>query len=136
MGPRQREQIRRRARQCCEYCGLPDLYSRFPAQVDHVIATKHGGGDGIDNLAWSCFQCNVFKGSSIAGIDAESNELTPLFHPRRDDWSVHFRWNGPQLDGLTPIGRTTVAVLRINASVRVEHRRMLMAAGVLLRDML
>ena len=32
-------------------------------------------------------------------------QITPLFHPRRDRWSEHFRWRGPRLVGLTPAGR-------------------------------
>ena len=39
---------------------------------------------------------------------------TALFHPRQQSWTVHFRWNGPLLIGLTPTGRATVALLNIN----------------------
>jgi hypothetical protein len=32
---------------------------------------------------------------------------------------------------LTPVGRTTIVVLRINLRDRIEHRRLLIAAGLL-----
>lgn len=134
MDPYIRRNVRERAHACCEYCRLPDHCSQSPPQVDHIIAIKHGGSDSIDNLAWRCFRCNVFKGASIAGLDPETQYLTPLFHPRRDAWSEHFLWDGPRITGHTPIGRTTVAVLRINLSVRVEHRWLLITTGELIQN--
>ena len=38
-----------------------------------------------------------------------------LFHPRKDIWDKHFRFEGARLVGLTPIGRATVHVLAMNA---------------------
>jgi hypothetical protein len=102
---------------------------RLPAQIDHVVSLKHGGLTVSDNLAWACFDCNVFKGPNIAGIDPASNIVVRLFHPRADGWSEHFRYNGPLLVGMTPLGVVTVEVLRINLPSRVEHRRMLLASG-------
>lgn len=40
--------------------------------------------------------------------------MVPLFHPRRDNWTEHFLWVGPELKGLTAIGRATIVVLAIN----------------------
>jgi 5-methylcytosine-specific restriction endonuclease McrA len=40
-----RRQVRARAQDQCEYCLLPAGVGFFP-QVDHVIATKHGGVAG------------------------------------------------------------------------------------------
>jgi hypothetical protein len=67
---------------------------------------------------------------SPATIDPESDELQPLFNPRLDDWDEHFAWDGPFLRGKTAIGRTTIDVLRINVAERVEHSRLLIAAGL------
>jgi hypothetical protein len=58
--------------------------------------------------------CNRHKGPNVAGIDAESGELTKLFDPRHDDWNRHFEWNGPEIVPLSPIGRVTVSVLFMN----------------------
>ncbi len=79
----------------------------------------------MDNLGLSCFYCNSFKGSNVAGYDPLTDEITRLFHPRDDVWEEHFRWDGPFLEGQSPVGRTTVQVLRINEPLRVEHRRAL-----------
>ncbi|HSG72929.1 MAG TPA: HNH endonuclease signature motif containing protein, partial [Planctomycetaceae bacterium] len=108
------ELVCERAAGCCEYCSFPQSFAALPFQFDHIIAKKHRGETVADNLALACSYCNRYKGPNVAGIDPETNTHTPLFHPRHDSWSDHFRWNGPQLVGLTPIGRTTIDVLRIN----------------------
>ena len=87
-----------------------------------------------ENLALSCYHDNAHKGPNIAGIDPATGAVTRLFHPRRDVWNDHFTWNGPELLGRTPIGRTTVDVLNINLPERVEHRRLLIQAGLLRRE--
>lgn len=78
---------------------------------------------------WPVFHCNNHKGPNIAGIDDESNQVTRLFHPRRDSWDEHFRWDGPVLVGRTAIGRATVAVLEIDLPHRVAHRQALIEEG-------
>ena len=125
-----RQLVRDRARRRCEYCQMPEDGDVQPFQLDHIRATKHSGPTSLQNLAWSCLPCNVFKGPNVAGYDPESDSLQPLFNPRRDDWSDHFEWTGAELVGLTPIGRTTIQVLRINETDRVELREVLIALGV------
>jgi hypothetical protein len=102
----------------------------FPFEIDHIIAEKHAGLTVESNLALSCYQCNNFKGPNIAGIDPETKVVVPLFHPRQQSWSEHFEWDEAVLRGITAIGRTTIDVLRVNHSNRVEHRRELIAAGL------
>ena len=109
---------------------MPDRYDVGPFQLDHIRAQKHSGADDIWNCAWSCLPCNSFKGPNVAGYDPETDRLFALFDPRRDAWSEHFEWDGPLLVGLTPVGRTTIEVLRINQAERVEHRRRLLLAGL------
>ncbi len=116
----------------CEYCRLAQAYHELPFQVEHIIAKKHKGGDDVENLALSCYNCNAFKGPNIAGIDPLSQELTRLFHPRRDRWDEHFSWVGCELVGSTDVGRTTVEVLRINNEESMALRRLLIAVGVTL----
>ena len=72
-----RQRVRARARQRCEYCGLPEGHSLHPFHVDHILSVKHGGTSKLDNLAWACFNCNVFKGSDIAGYDPDTGDLVP-----------------------------------------------------------
>ena len=125
-----REFVRQRANCRCEYCRMPQEYDVLPFQIDHIISLKHHGSSEVTNLALSCYNCNAYKGPNIAGIDTDTGEVTCLFHPRREQWDKHFRWDGPDLVGCTAIGRTTVDVLSINLPERVELRRTLMAIGI------
>ena len=125
-----RQRVWQRAGDCCEYCQLPQSLTTLPHEVDHVVARKHDGLSTPENLCLACYLCNAYKGPNIAGIDPETGELSRLFHPRQDDWSEHFRWKGPRLVGTSPVGRATLAVLRINLPERLEHRRLLMAADL------
>jgi hypothetical protein len=108
-----RKQVRTRAGNACEYCGLHQEHSPLASlQIEHVIPRKHGGDDDLGNLALACVDCNLSKGSNIAGLDPITGETTELFHPRRQPWGDHFRWQGVHLVGTTAIGRTTIGVLR------------------------
>jgi hypothetical protein len=109
------QEVRARAGGACEYCHMPQVYyPTIPFPIDHIIARQHGGPTVLGNLALSCLHCNSHKGPNIAGIDAQTRNLTKLFNPRRHKWERHFRWNGPYLSGRTPVGRATVAVLAMN----------------------
>jgi hypothetical protein len=101
----------------------------MPFQVDHVIAEVHHGQTTLENLAWSCFNCNVFKGPNLAGIDPDTRQVTRLFHPRNDTWDDHFDWEGPILYGKTSVGRATVDVLRFNLPARTELRLLVVRLG-------
>ena len=81
------------------------------------------------NLALACVDCNLHKGPNLRHRPG-SCKLTPLFNPRRHVWHRHFQWNGPILEGLTPVGRVTVIVLAINLPTRVEFREILIEAGL------
>jgi hypothetical protein len=102
----------------------------IPFEIDHIIAESHGGPTAAQNLALACYHCNSFKGPNLAGIDAQREQIVRLFHPRRHKWHRHFRWQGAYLVGRTPIGRATVATLRINLPFRVRHRQALIVEGV------
>jgi hypothetical protein len=123
-------QVRRRAQNRCEYCRFPAQFTPVPFQVDHIIAEKHAGPSIFENLAWSCFFCNSFKGPNLAGIDRRTQEVTRLFNPRRDNWGKHFRYEGAVLKGRTAIGRATIEVLRINRLDAVTVRRSLLQEGI------
>ena len=128
-----RQFVRELAASICEYCHVPEAYDCLPFQVDHIIAEKHGGKTEPDNLAWSCFDCNVYKGPNIAGLDSETGNFTPLFNPRQQAWRDHFEWRGPEITAKTSVGRVTTAVLRLNLGRRIEFRNELMIEGVMAR---
>jgi len=46
--------------------------------------------------------------------DRLTNQLVPLFNPRRDSWNRHFRWVSVRLIGLTTTGRATISLLQLN----------------------
>ncbi len=129
-----RRQVWSRARRRCEYCQLPQAWTSLPHEVDHIRAQKHHGPTTLSNLCLACAGCNACKGSNVAGYDPETGELVPLFSPRQHKWTEHFTWQGPVLLGKTSVGRATIDVLEINEPERVEHRRMLLALGVLATD--
>jgi hypothetical protein len=124
------QQVRQRAGGRCEYCRLPQAGSRVPFEIDHIIARKHGGRTIASNLAVSCIYCNAYKGPNISGLDPATGKLTRLYHPRRHQWSAHFRYQGGFLLGRTAIGRTTIRVLEINLPNLVTLREVLMGDGL------
>ncbi|MBI1901798.1 MAG: HNH endonuclease [Planctomycetia bacterium] len=63
------QRVRRRAKDACEYCRMPQVFYRSPIQVDHIIARKHGGPTVAANLAVACLHCNLHKGPNLSGID-------------------------------------------------------------------
>jgi hypothetical protein len=118
--------VRERASSRCEYCSLSESSFPLPFQIDHILAEKQGGGTTEANLARGCPHCNRHKGPNIAGLDAETSEIVPLFNPRSDIWTQHFETNGPQLNGRTVIGRATVSVLRMNSTDQLLVRKTLL----------
>jgi hypothetical protein len=118
-----RRHVRERAGDRCEYCQLPQEQSPLaPLQIEHIRPKKHQGNDSLENLALACIDCNLHKGTNVAGFDPETDNLTPLFDPRHDSWSQHFAWAGVLLVGLTPTARATIAVLDLNSHDRLELR--------------
>ncbi|MEX0611892.1 MAG: HNH endonuclease [Pirellulales bacterium] len=118
-----RQLVRDRAGDKCEYCGLPSMQSPLAAlQIEHILPRKHRGGDEPGNLALACIDCNLCKGSNIAGIDPTTGATTKLFHPRRHKWDAHFKWLGIYIVGKTPIGRATIEALRMNSDEQLQLR--------------
>ena len=124
-----RAAVRERAGGGCEYCRMPEAGAFFAHEPDHVIATQHRGQTELANLALACLQCNRFKGPNIASVDPETNRIVPLFNPRTDSWSEHFRVEGGRIIPLTPGARATAALLNFDDPDRQEARQKLVQAG-------
>src|SRR5258708_35822763 len=120
-----------RAGNCCEYCRLSQEDSSFTFHIEHVIAEKHGGATAESNLCLSCPECNTFKGSDIASFDHFSGTavLTLLFNPRTQRWDNHFRLTRNIIESLTPEGRVTVSILRLNRPEALAERDIFMNLG-------
>jgi hypothetical protein len=114
-----------RAGNCCEYCLLPADVAFFSHEVDHVVAVKHGGRTNDDNLAYACWRCNRHKGTDLGSFDPLTQQFSFLFNPRTQIWTVHFMWHGTALQGTTPEGRTTIALLQLNSDERRAERQRL-----------
>jgi hypothetical protein len=121
-----RRLVRQRANERCEYCLLPQSATPLAAlHVEHIIPRKHRGGDGPENLALACIDCNLKKSSNLAGLDPRTGLLTELFHPRNHRWEDHFQQRNGLIVGKTSIGRATVAVLDMNHEDQVNLRKLL-----------
>jgi hypothetical protein len=119
------DEVRHRANHRCEYCRLPQAAFRRPFHLEHVVAKQHGGTAELDNLALASWFCNLKKGPNLTGIDPDTGQITPLFHPRKDRWEEHFGAEvgrliprGIEIRGLTPTGRATARVLGMNEEMR------------------
>jgi hypothetical protein len=111
------EVVRERAGTLCEYCHLPQGFSGLRFHIEHIVPRQHGGTDDTSNLALACPECNFRKGTNLTGIDPDTRQVTPLFHPRRDRWNDHFAL----VDG--SIGRTNLGWTHNRSATGDEHRR-------------
>ena len=109
-----RRLVIRRAGNRCEYCQLSQIGQEATFHVDHILAEANGGETEEQNLALACVSCSLRKEARQTGVDPETGKREPLFHPRRDVWDQHFRWNELELAGLTPKGRATIELLKLN----------------------
>jgi hypothetical protein len=127
-----RQRIRRQANYQCEYCLTRERHLPFAAfHLDHIIARQHRGTDEDQNLAWSCHECNLHKGSNLTSTDPDTGNVVRLFNPRADVWNENFVLDGEYVRGTTPTGRATVWLLQMNSTERLELRAALRAAGEL-----
>ena len=124
-----RQLVAERAGYRCEYCLVPEAQSFIPHQIDHIIAQKHYGGSTLDNLAFSCALCNKRKGSNVASFDRDTDQVVPLYNPRRDVWSEHFRLERAVIEPVSPVGRVTVQLLQLNRPYLLAERELLLQLG-------
>jgi hypothetical protein len=101
-----------------------------PLEVDHVIARKHGGRTATENLALCCALCNRWKGTDLASVDPEANDIVPLYNPRTHRWEEHFELVRGAIVPLTPSARATIRLLRLNREDRIAERIAQLAAGL------
>ena len=114
--------VRERAAERCQYCLMHQRLQGATFHIEHVIPRSKGGASELANLALACPSCNLHKTDRTTAIDPSSGDSVPLFHPGQQTWSDHFQFNGHRIEGLTPIGRATVASLQFNHSRRQRIR--------------
>jgi len=118
-----------RADDRCEYCGLAQIGQEATFHVDHVVPRTARGPTTTENLALACVSCSLRKSAKQAAYDSDSDRDAPLYNPRTEDWSDHFRWDGERVVPLTPTGRATVAALEMNRPQILAIRREEAARG-------
>lgn len=127
-----RVKVALRANHLCEYCKAPKAYSPSPFDTEHIIPLSLEGRSVFENLAFSCHGCNGHKYNKTDGLDPIEDILAPLFNPRTDSWRDHFAWDdeGSLIIGMTPIGRVTVELLKLNRQELINLRKILMVVGM------
>lgn len=82
------------------------------------------GETALPNLALACVSCSLRKGARQAADDPQTGEPAVLFNPRQHGWDEHFQASADgRVTGLTPTGRATIELLRMNRPVAVALRR-------------
>jgi len=106
-------------------------FSPTTFHVEHIIPIVFGGDNSLANLAYACGGCNFNKNTKTSAPNPETSEIIPLFHPRKDKWSDHFKWDDDflQIIGITTIGKTTIRVLDMNRKGLVNLRKATKAVG-------
>lgn len=127
-----RREVIERAGACCEYCRTNSKAHSIDFAIDHVIAEKHGGETILDNLSYSCFWCNSYKGSDLSSVDWEGSTkiVVTLFNPREQKWDEHFRLDDLEIKPLSAHERVTINLLHMNDSERIEERKLLLGLGL------
>ena len=106
------------------------MASFYVFHIEHIRPKKHGGKTVLENLAYSCPDCNYHKGTDIGTYIDESEDFMRFFNPRRDHWHTHFLLrNDGVIESFTPIGEVTARVFGFNHVDRLIFRRELIALG-------
>lgn len=120
------------ARYRCGYCLTLEQLIGASMTIEHIVPEAAGGLTVEDNLWLACTMCNSHKGNRTVARDEVTGHVVRLFNPRRQAWAEHFLWQhgGTVVAGLTPVGRATVATLRLNRTLLVKSRRLWVAYGL------
>ena len=126
-----RLQVKKRARNICEYCRSQADFSSQPFAIEHIKPFVLGGKTVLSNLAFACQGCNGHKFTHTVSLDTITHLKAPLFNPRKQKWSEHFTWNDDftLIIGKTPTGRATVELLQLNREGCINLRLALFAFG-------
>lgn len=126
-----RRQVRKIFVDRCAYCQTAEELTAVTFEVEHIIPRVAGGKTSLENLCLACPTCNRYKAHRQSATDPVTNEQVPLFHPNHQQWKDHFTWDNDMTDviGLTPVGRATIAALRMNRQQLTRLRGMWIKLG-------
>ena len=97
-----------------------------------IFRLARNGADAEYNWALACRSCNLRKFTHVEARDPKTKRKVRLFNPREDRWDKHFsvdEQNGT-IEGVTSIGRVTVACLTMNSQSQVIARQQWMVLGL------
>ncbi len=111
-----KEAVIERAKDRCEYCQCWRHNASHTFNIEHILPLSKNGQTILSNLALSCSGCNGAKSDKTEAIDPLTRKKIPLYNPRKYKWNEHFFWSEDSLKviGLTPTGRASVDLLRLN----------------------
>ncbi|MGI8467034.1 MAG: HNH endonuclease [Pyrinomonadaceae bacterium] len=126
-----RNLVRKRAKEICEYCRIPESFSPQPFCFEHILPKFADGKTTAENLALACQGCNAFKATRTEFADEITETKAQVFNPRKQIWSEHFAWSADftEVFGITPTGRATIKALKLNRIGLVNLRRALYVIG-------
>lgn len=126
-----RRQVRARFANCCAYCRTAEDLTVAIFEFEHITPSSAGGESVFGNICLACPTCNRYKADRTTAVDPHAQETVLLFHPRRDAWTVHFKWNedATEIISVTTTGRATIAASRMNRPQLIRVRRMWVAMG-------
>jgi hypothetical protein len=118
--------LRKHFANCCAYCRTAEDLTATTFEFEHILPRAAGGETVFENICLSCPMCNRYKSDRVHWQDAALPTPSALFHPHHDRWSDHFTWNegATELIDLTPVGRATIAALKMNRPQMIRVRRM------------
>ncbi|HVT83330.1 MAG TPA: HNH endonuclease signature motif containing protein [Phycisphaerae bacterium] len=124
-----RRLVRERFADRCAYCRTAELLTATQFEIEHIDPLAAGGETVFANLCLACPMCNRYKSDALSAFDPVSATTVPLFHPQLQLWSEHFAWSDDwtEIVGLSPVGRATVAALRMNRPAMIRVRQLWVA---------
>ena len=114
--------VRARAGDRCQYCLMHQSLQGATFHFEHIIPRSKGGETELGNLILACPSCNFHKADRTEAIDPNTSAHVPLFRPLLQAWTDHFWFRGYEIEGVTPVGRATVAALHLNHPRRQRIR--------------
>ncbi len=75
------------------YCLSDEALSGAPLSVDHIVPVAAGGLTIRENLWLVCRSYKEFKGARTHADDPVTGKSAPVFNPRTQVWTEHFRWS-------------------------------------------
>jgi hypothetical protein len=124
-----RQRVRERFANCCAYCCTAEELTVAIFEIEHIVPRSGSGEMVFENLCLACPTCNRYKADLTSAADSQTQTEAALFHPPQQGWVDHFAWNegATQIIRLTPTGRATIELLKMNRPQLVRVRQMWVA---------